>query len=283
MLFVGYFLDPDYKFKKWYWIHTIPFILSIILIGFAYYKLGKAFTDLYLYKRGLFLEKYNFTYHIVFIHNIVYLIFGFLTIIKKYVNQESPNWVKDKNKLLWILYGLTLILLGHMYIPNIYYLTNFEFINYIFLVQFPLLIFLFYSIFRFPYFLDSDFEPVNEETHNNVEVDLLKEKIKEIMEKQKPHLNPDLTIKFLADLARIPSYQISELLNKYLDKNFNEFVNYYRVEEAKIQLLSEGSRQYSVEGIGKNCGFKSKFTFYTTFKKLIDLTPSEFKKIKSSK
>jgi YesN/AraC family two-component response regulator len=145
------------------------------------------------------------------------------------------------------------------------------------------LIFLFYSIFKFPYFLDSHFEPAIGETQKIEEVILLKEKINEIMETQKPHLNPDLTIKSLADLAGIQSYQLSELLNKYFDKNFNEFVNYYRVEEAKIQLLSEGSRQYSVEGVGKNCGFKSKSTFYTTFKKLTDLTPSEFKKAYSSK
>jgi AraC-like DNA-binding protein len=59
--------------------------------------------------------------------------------------------------------------------------------------------------------------------------------------------------------------------------NFFNFVNKYRVEEAKLLLLNSKKEHYSILGIANEAGFSSKSAFNTTFKKVTGQTPSDFK------
>ena len=58
--------------------------------------------------------------------------------------------------------------------------------------------------------------------------------------------------------------------------NFYDFINKYRVEEAK-KLLIEDIHNYKILAIAYEVGFNSKATFNRVFKKFTELTPSEFK------
>jgi len=75
---------------------------------------------------------------------------------------------------------------------------------------------------------------------------------------------------------------LSYVLNKGIKKNFYQFINELRVEEAKILLLSDKVKTLDMLGIATHAGFNSKTTFNTTFKKLTGLTPSQFQKLPSS-
>jgi len=77
----------------------------------------------------------------------------------------------------------------------------------------------------------------------------------------------------------IKPFVISETLNSYYQTNFYNFINRLRVEDAKNKLKVPGYDAYTLEGIGELCGFKSKSTFYSSFKKITGLTPSEYKKL----
>lgn len=106
--------------------------------------------------------------------------------------------------------------------------------------------------------------------------------LKDFMEKEKPFLNPDLSLKELASQLKLGSVQLSEIINAGFEVNFNDFVNQYRVEEVKKALQEGRQEQLSLVGIAYDCGFNSKATFNRVFKKLTSESPTEFiRKIKN--
>ena len=68
------------------------------------------------------------------------------------------------------------------------------------------------------------------------------------------------------------------IINRHFNRNFFEFVNYYRIEEAKKMLRDQDSMDKSVLNIMLDVGFNSKAAFNTFFKKFVGLTPSQYRK-----
>ena len=62
------------------------------------------------------------------------------------------------------------------------------------------------------------------------------------METDKAYLNPELNLSDLAKMANMSRGQLSEIVNTTFDKNFNDFVNGYRVEAFK-NMLKENKHQ----------------------------------------
>src|SRR5688572_14284419 len=122
--------------------------------------------------------------------------------------------------------------------------------------------------------------PVNE-SRNSSQFPGLKEKLLQYMDSNKPYLKSDLKISELADSLGVPYYQLSQLINDEFLVNFYDFINKYRVEEAK-KLLIEDTNNYKILAIAYEVGFNSKATFNRVFKKFTQLTPSEFKEKFSS-
>ena len=104
----------------------------------------------------------------------------------------------------------------------------------------------------------------------------LKQRLLQFMETNKPYLKSDLKISELADSLSVPYHLLSQLINDEFLVNFYDFINKYRVEDAK-KLLIEDNRNYKILAIAYEVGFNSKATFNRVFKKFTDLTPSEFK------
>ena len=117
--------------------------------------------------------------------------------------------------------------------------------------------------------------PVSESRNSN-QFPELKEKLLQYMDSNKPYLKSDLKISELADSLTVPYYQLSQLINDEFLVNFYDFINKYRVEEAK-KLLIEDRNNYKILAIAYEVGFNSKATFNRVFKKFTGLTPSEFK------
>lgn len=98
------------------------------------------------------------------------------------------------------------------------------------------------------------------------------------MKDGKPYLEGDLNLLKLSELIGISTHQLSYLLNNGFNENFFQFVNKYRVTHAKELLLSDSYYKMSVLGIAFESGFNSKTAFNTMFKKIMGITPSEFRK-----
>jgi AraC-like DNA-binding protein len=106
----------------------------------------------------------------------------------------------------------------------------------------------------------------------------LKEKMQAIMEHDKAFLDQELDLPQLARRMHVSPHDLSYLLNAGFGESFFQFVNRYRVAEAKILLLSPKHRHLNVLGIAYEAGFSSKTTFNTTFKKFTGQSPTQFQR-----
>jgi AraC-like DNA-binding protein len=104
----------------------------------------------------------------------------------------------------------------------------------------------------------------------------IKKKIIGLFQNDLPYLNPDFCLDLLAEQTGFPNHQITEVLNTEIKQNFFHLVNSYRVEEVKKHLKNK-KNHYSIEAIGYECGFNSKSSYYTIFKKNTGKTPTEYR------
>ena len=106
------------------------------------------------------------------------------------------------------------------------------------------------------------------------------EKLQTLMTEQKLYLDPELSLGDLANRLGIPKHHLTEVLNTHLNETFYQFVNTYRIEEAKRKI--DSAEHDSLLELAFASGFKSKATFNTYFKQLTGATPSSYRKQSST-
>lgn len=108
-------------------------------------------------------------------------------------------------------------------------------------------------------------------------LELLKKRLLEKMETDKPYLDPGLNLPELARGMQLSVHEMSQLVNEGFAENFAQFINRYRVEESKRLLLSGKYEHLNMVGIAYEAGFNSKTVFNTVFKKITGVSPSTFR------
>jgi AraC-like DNA-binding protein len=91
----------------------------------------------------------------------------------------------------------------------------------------------------------------------------------------------DLSLEGLAQMMFITPHQLSQFMNERLNTNFRNYINSYRIEEAKKILISKSDK--NILTICYDVGFNTKSTFNHCFKKYTNKTPSEFRQEYQSK
>lgn len=102
-------------------------------------------------------------------------------------------------------------------------------------------------------------------------------KLEQLLLEQFIYRDPDLSREVVAEKLGISTGYLSQIVNTITEKNFTAYINSFRIEEAKRMILDEQFDKYSLLSIGLESGFKSKSTFYNSFKKETGSTPSAFK------
>jgi TolB-like protein/AraC-like DNA-binding protein len=102
------------------------------------------------------------------------------------------------------------------------------------------------------------------------------EKLLSHIEEDAPYLDPDLSLRSMAEHLDLHPNQLSWLINECLGKNFNEFINHYRVEAFKQLAKDPANAHITVLGLAYESGFNSKTVFNTYFKKETGITPKQF-------
>lgn len=97
------------------------------------------------------------------------------------------------------------------------------------------------------------------------------------LQEDKLYLRAGLTVEQLANHVDMPVKTLSLIINRYYEKNFFDFVNHYRVEEARRLLKSPEHMGDSIQTIYESVGFRSKSSFNTLFKKTVGVTPSKYR------
>lgn len=110
------------------------------------------------------------------------------------------------------------------------------------------------------------------ETVNHVKDQLVK-----AMETDRLYLNAGLTLHALGANLGIPQKTVSTVLNQYMSKSFNEFVNAYRIKAFQDKISEPGSERLTIAGMAEDCGFHSKATFQRVFKEMTGKLPSDFR------
>jgi tetratricopeptide (TPR) repeat protein len=98
----------------------------------------------------------------------------------------------------------------------------------------------------------------------------------DLIDKEKIYLDSNLTIDIMSDKLDTNKTYLSQTINATFNKNFSNFINEYRVKDARKILISEEAKRYTIEGIAKKVGFNSRTTFLTAFKKYTGLAPAHF-------
>jgi AraC-like DNA-binding protein len=101
--------------------------------------------------------------------------------------------------------------------------------------------------------------------------------INNIVEKEKLYLNAGLTPSLLSKRVGIPVYKLTLAINKGAGKNFNEYINYYRIHHAKSILSRTDANKSTIYAVAIDSGFSSEAPFYSAFKKYVGQSPSAYR------
>ena len=103
-------------------------------------------------------------------------------------------------------------------------------------------------------------------------------RLKALMEEEKRYLDPDLSLRCVADALSTNTKYLSQVVNRHARQNFQYFVNVYRIEEVKQKIADPEYRYLTLYGIALQCGFKNKSTFYKVFREITGITPRDYLK-----
>lgn len=118
-----------------------------------------------------------------------------------------------------------------------------------------------------------------EETiEDNDEITALSEQIHTFIQAEKPYLNSRLTLERFAGLLQMSPRQVSLAINRCFEQNFHEYINGFRVAEAKRLLHDDTCQTLSILEIAQQSGFNSKATFNRIFKIMAGVTPTAYRR-----
>jgi AraC-like DNA-binding protein len=104
----------------------------------------------------------------------------------------------------------------------------------------------------------------------------LSESIQTYLQKERPYLNPDFSISDIALAMHVPQNHVSYCINSLMQTKFATLKSDLRIDYA-VELLSGNlNESFTIEGIAKQSGFKTRASFYGAFKEKIGMTPTEY-------
>jgi AraC-like DNA-binding protein len=99
-----------------------------------------------------------------------------------------------------------------------------------------------------------------------------------LMIKDELYKDSELNLTDLANKLKTHPNYLSQVINENENKNFYDYINSFRIEEFKRLLAIPDNKNYTILALAYSCGFYSKSSFNSYFKKTIGMTPSEYMK-----
>lgn len=129
----------------------------------------------------------------------------------------------------------------------------------------------------------NDAPPAREDKPLAVDPELL-HRLQQLMTVQRAYRREGLTIGSLSAELGVQEYRLRQLINEGLGyRNFNAFLNHYRLEDARGALADPAQKQVPVLTIAMDAGFQSIGPFNRAFKAATNLTPTEFRNLAVAK
>ena len=282
----------DFRWKRKYLLHLIPFLLVNLAFLPRFYAVDLDAKINFIINRQTMIEvkfiHWLLHFQIVFYFTAVFLV---LRRTKKLYlennsggNIASFNWLFQLTGVLTVVYVIVIV-------KNLFKFSDYPYVSdwiKIGIQVSQLFIICWYlfkalnnpSLFRN---IDSKLKLVSDLIleEKKVEPKILNEdlvKLKKYMVDEKPFLNPALTIQDISKEINVPVRELSVLINHQLGQHFYDFVNTYRIENAMEILKDSSKSKVTVLEILYEVGFNSKSSFNTAFKKHTGNTPTNFRK-----
>jgi AraC-like DNA-binding protein len=118
----------------------------------------------------------------------------------------------------------------------------------------------------------------NHSTSIETESNLIREKLEKLMHDEKVFLDPELNLEMLAVKTGKSPKRLSQFINTTYEKNFFDYVNSYRIQEAMRILKESPDPRLTVLEAMYQSGFNSKSSFNTIFKSKTGMTPTAFRR-----
>jgi len=301
-LYTKYLLRRQLQFSRNDWLHfAIFFMFESVLIfsslfGFLDFSEATAATPA---TAPFFLRLFNW---LLIAQGLVYAVTGLRLIVHfnkhlkevlSSIEQVQMNWLR--NTTLAMLSAWILFLIEDTLMTQGINLSNYVLVSVVFAVYVYAMGFI--GLMKSEIFLDPSVEKamhvvdeiettqsenssikyqrsgLSDETANQYLHSLL-----HLMDEMKIYRNSSLTLTELSDELSVSPHNLSEVINTKLRKNFYDFVNGYRLEEAKKDLADHSKQHLKILSIAFDAGFNSKATFNTLFKEQTGTTPSEYRK-----
>ncbi|SHI41853.1 AraC family transcriptional regulator [Aquimarina spongiae] len=256
---------PNFLLPKTYLLELIPFVL--------------VFVSSFMVTNSWFDEN-NRTAVIVFgsVLISIYLHFAFYIIASAILIRQMKK--KHQHTLLTkfqksILQWLSLLIVGFVIIWISYVLNIIE--NTVPYIVGPIMYSLVIYFLSYKAFQLKTTDVDGNVFKENKDIQLF-DQLSQFVVKEKRYLEPDFSLSILSKLIGKSTQKTSEIINQYGNQNFNDFINYYRVQDAKSLLKQDSSQLLKIASIAFDVGFSSLSSFNAAFKKFEGVTPSAYRK-----
>lgn len=255
---------PGFKLSKSYYIELIPFVLIFIASLFVtrdWYENSE--RVIVIFATGLLF---------IYLHLLFYITLSWITMKRvRHAHQTKFQTKSQKAVLDWIrLLIIGLALIWASFVLNILDDT----VPYVVgpIVYSLTIYFLSFKAFQLKV---TDIEGDVFKANDN---HILFNEINEMVVHNKLYLQSDLSLSKLSKKVGKSTQLISSVINEHARRNFNDYINYYRIQEAKTLLSNHESEKYTISSIAFDMGFSSLSSFNSAFKKFEDTTPSAYRK-----
>lgn len=285
-LSILYFTSFSKEFEKKHLWHFLPFLFFLVF-RFPFFITGKNMEFSYEVGRIVF----SLLQIVLPLQTMIYWSLSFRKLQNHLNHIHEFSSSVEKIDLFWLKYFLLVLL----FIVAAWF--NLVFFNLKKLIELTPFIYLL-SVFFLAYFslqqkeifdfsksdlndlsTIKDYKKEKPKRVSQTRMDELNERLQILINAEKLYLDNDLNLPKLAKSLNASCNETSFVINELYGCNFYNFINKYRIEEAKKMLLSEKHSQLNILGIAYESGFSSKTTFNTTFKKHTGFSPSDFVKM----
>jgi len=276
LLYFRALTNPEFRFRKIDFLQFIPFLIVIACSYWIPYPPN--YSGDY---RAAISPYFNWFYRGLHLYLFVYLMVNLRWLIGYYktFKQQKNHTSLDRAKWFWMrsLWGMLFIVWSFYMTHNIFRVPQYH----TSIVIYSIFVFVLglVALFNAQVFTQAFSKPKYQTSPlKNQETDGHITQIRQLMEEEKAYKNPELTLPRMAEMLDMPTYQLSQIVNEYLASNFADFINQYRVNEAKLLLTDPKYDHYKIAGIAYESGFNNLSSFNTAFKKRVQLTPSQYRK-----
>ena len=279
-------LKKHFQFKKQYIIHFGPFLYLLLIWIFRFFRYSPDMKRHLILSGSLYsgIEPALMTifYHVQTIGYASAALVMLILYQKEVKNQFASIRPKQFG---WLYFGLIgfLVLVYVRFLKHALYRYLGVYSEWLYILSILCylvyaLIVLFYLI-KYPELfsvIDEQLMKARKPSLSDAVLEKYKIELIQFMREFKPYLIPNISIQKLSEMVSIPPRSLSEVINSGFNKNFFEFINDYRIQEAK-KLIVESDHKKTILEILFEVGYNNKSVFNATFKRFTGQTPTEFK------